>query len=206
MRLKRLMYLVVLFTIVITLVLWEHKKEVVETRPIPRPVVERSDTVIVKQLYKAPANSAENKWKLFLGINHSMDDLKDIQSKVFQVNEYKMDAHEQYLKSIDSDFRESISRSVPIHCYSGEYGLFPKKYRKFIDLLVEYSHFHNHQPTTRVLVWECLRTGTCGGIALGLAMLSGRKLFIDWKADNLLQYLEPNVINCIVRSGRTQHI
>ena len=79
------------------------------------------------------------------------------------INE-KLIARNEYLMSIDSDFRTNISHSVPIHCYSGEYGLFPKKYRKFIDLLIEYSRFHSHQPTTKVLFWQCSRRGICGGL------------------------------------------
>ncbi len=41
---------------------------------------------------------------MFVG-NHSMDDLIHDQSKVFRVSKSRTDAHEQYLKSIDSDFR-----------------------------------------------------------------------------------------------------
>ncbi len=146
------------------------------------------------------------KWKLFLG-NQNLDNSKYNPPKVFQADESKMDAsRKDYFMSIDPDFRKNISRSVPIHCYSGEYGLFPKKYRKFIDLLIEYSHFHNDQTTatTKVLVWQCSRIGTCGGfgdrmraisMSLALAMFTRRKLYLNWGTDNTLQYLQPNVID-----------
>ncbi len=196
MRLRLPLFIVLVATLTSVIVLLEYKKGVVgnSTSPKPRPV-KQNDTV------KLGDYNNITKWKLFVG-NHSMDDLIHDQPKVFVVK--------QYLKSIDSDFRESISRSVPIHCHSGEYGLFPKKYRKFIDLLVEYSHFHKHQPTTRVLVWKCLKGEICGGfgdrlkgitLTLALAMFSRRKLFINWERDTTLQYLEPNLID-----WNSQHI
>ncbi len=168
----------------------------------PRPV-QQSDTVKLDRY----------KWKLFVG-NYSMDDLPHDQPEVFRVNKSIMDAHKEYLKSIDSDFRESISRSVPIYCNSGEYGLFPKKYRMFMDLLVKYSHFHKHQPTTRVLVWKCLKGEFCGGLGdrlrgitftLALAMFTGRKLFINWERDTTLQYLEPNLIDWHISTSEFQN-
>ena len=217
MKLRMLqLVLILVATITSFIVLLEYKKEVIETRPKPRPV-QQNDTVkldyneYVKLDYDEYESNQYNitKWKLFVG-NHSMDDLIHDQPKVFRVNKSRTDAHEQYLKSIDSDFRESISRSVPIHCYSGEYGLFPKKYRKFIDLLVEYSHFHKHQPTTRVLVWKCIKRGfgdRLRGIAftLALAMFSGRKLFIDWDRDTTLQYLVPNLIDWHISKSEFQN-
>ncbi len=136
-----------------------------------------------------------------------MDNFKYNPPKVFQVNKTKKDAsRKEYFMSIDPDFRKNISHSVPIHCYSGEYGLFPKKYRKFIDLLIEYSHFHNDQTTatTKVLVWQCSRRGTCGGfgdrmraisMSLALAIFTRRKLYLKWETDNTLQYLQPIVID-----------
>ena len=158
MRLKILLMILVGASEFFVMLSSNRKQDIFRPQPIENKLTSASPSASVSEVI------SKYKWTLFLG-NQSIDNSKYNPPKVFQADESKMDAsRKDYFMSIDPDFRKNISRSVPIHCYSGEYGLFPKKYRKFIDLLIEYSHFHNNQTTatTKVLVWQCSRIGRCG--------------------------------------------
>ena len=96
---------------------------------------------------------------------------------------------------------------LPITCFPGSEGLFPKKYTKFLLALAEYATFHSNASNVRKLIWKCGPGGICGGLGdrlrgiaftLLLAVLSRRKLLLYWGMPNGEQiYLKPNIINWI---------
>ena len=105
---------------------------------------------------------------------------------------------------IDKDIREGIeNKSIPFQCYPGEYGFFPPKYQKFINLLAEYTRNESKMSNKRVLAWHCRSYG-CGGIGdhlrgvlstFALALFSKRRFVMYWGAPSENLYLRPNMIN-----------
>jgi len=96
---------------------------------------------------------------------------------------------------------------LPIRCFPGSEGLFPKKYDKLLLSLAEYAMLHCKTSNVRKLIWKCEPGDLCGGLVdrlrgiaftLLLAVLSRRKLLLYWGMPNGEQiYLEPNAINWI---------
>ena len=96
---------------------------------------------------------------------------------------------------------------LPIRCFPGSEGLFPKKYDKLLLSLADYAMLHCKASNVRKLIWKCGRGDLCGGLVdrlrgiaftLLLAVLSRRKLLLYWAMPNGEQiYLKPNAINWI---------
>ena len=105
------------------------------------------------------------------------------------------------------DFQSRLLAGFPLSCYHGKEGLFPKKYKKLINLLSEYADVHHNMSTnSRTLVWQCSSetVGECGGLAdrikgmtfaLLLAVFSHRRLILDWDKAGEGIYFQPNMIN-----------
>ena len=100
---------------------------------------------------------------------------------------------------------------LPIRCFPGSEGLFPKKYDKLLLSLAEYAVLHCKTSNVRKLIWKCGLGDLCGGLVdrlrgiaftLLLAVLSRRKLLLYWEMPNGEQiYLKPNAINWISESS-----
>ena len=98
-------------------------------------------------------------------------------------------------------------QTLPITCYPGSEGLFPRKYTKFLLALAKYATFHSKTSNVHKLIWKCEPGDLCGGLVdrlrgiaftLLLAVLSRRKLLLYWGMPNGEQiYLKPNAINWI---------
>ena len=96
---------------------------------------------------------------------------------------------------------------LPIRCFPGSEGLFPKKYDKLLLSLAGYAMLHCKTSNVQKLIWKCGPGDLCGGLVdrlrgiaftLLLAVLSRRKLLLYWGMPNGEQiYLKPNVINWI---------
>ena len=134
-------------------------------------------------------------WKLYTGKralhdNHKMD---------------HKNSHQRDSTSIDKGIREGIeNKSIPFQCYPGEYGFFPPKYQKFINLLTEYTMNESKMSNKRVLAWHCRSDHPCGGIGdrlrgvlttFALAIFSRRRFVMYWEAPSENLYLRPNMIN-----------
>ena len=50
---------------------------------------------------------------------------------------------------------------LPITCFPGSEGLFPKKYTKFLLALAEYAPFHSNTSNVRKLIWKCGHQVAC---------------------------------------------
>ena len=114
-------------------------------------------------------------------------------------------SHQRDSTDTDKGIREGIgNKSIPFQCYPGEYGFFPPKYQKFINLLAEYTRNESKMSNKRVLAWHCRSDHPCGGIGdrlrgalstFALALFSRRKFVMYWEAPSENLYLRPNMIN-----------
>ena len=105
------------------------------------------------------------------------------------------------------NFQSRLLGGFPLSCYHGKEGLFPRKYKKFINLLSQYANAHHNMSTnSRTLVWQCSseNVGECGGLAdrikgmtfaLLLAVFSHRRFILDWDKAGERIYFQPNMIN-----------
>ena len=147
---------------------------------------------------------------------------KVTETNITFVNEHLIQKVERKLKSKEvhmQNFSQIIHKAnrlhslkeklqtLPITCFSGSEGLFPRKYTKFLLALAEYATFHSTTSNVRKLIWKCGPGDRCGGLGdrlrgiaftLLLAVLSRRKLLLYWGMPNGEQiYLMPNTINWI---------
>ena len=53
---------------------------------------------------------------------------------------------------------------LPIRCFPGSEGLFPKKYDKLLLSLAEYAVLHCKTSNVRKLIWKCGPGDLCGGL------------------------------------------
>lgn len=105
------------------------------------------------------------------------------------------------------NFQSRLLGGFPLSCYHGKEGLFPRKYKKLINLLLQYADAHHNMSTnSRTLVWQCSseNVGECGGLAdrikgmtfaLLLAVFSHRRFILDWDKAGERIYFQPNMIN-----------
>ena len=103
---------------------------------------------------------------------------------------------------------------LPVRCFPGSEGLFPKKYDKFLLSLAEYANFHSKTSNSRRLIWKCGPRDNCGGIldrlrgiayALLLAVFSRRRLLLYWGMYFPEQsYLKPNLINWVPKRSNVE--
>ena len=115
---------------------------------------------------------------------------------------------EIFMKDLPIELQQQLMQGLPLSCYSGNQGLFLKKYEKLLIALDRYSETHRtmseNANNTRTLIWRCHANDYCGGLAdrvrgmtfsLLLAMFSERRLVLDCGSAIEWLHFEPNVIN-----------
>ena len=149
------------------------------------------------------ATSVYDRHEFAQGVTESVS--KVTETNVKFVNKVHMQTYSHEANHLHS-LKEKL-QILPITCFPGSEGLFPKKFTKFLLALAEYAPFHSNTSNVRKLIWKCGPGGMCGGLVdrlrgiaftLLLAVLSRRKLLLYWGMPNGEQiYLKPNTINWI---------
>ena len=112
-------------------------------------------------------------------------------------------------KDLPLELQQQLMQGSPLSYYSGNQGLFPKKYEKLLIALASYSEMHRKMSETpnnnaRILIWRCHASDYCGSLAdrmrgmtfsLLLAMFSQRRLILDCGSAIEWVHFEPNVID-----------
>ena len=147
-------------------------------------------------------------WRIY-GVNSSslLNEVLIPDSLKKAVNPSKANT-EIFKKDLPLKLQQQLMQASPLSCYSGDQGLFPKKYEKLLIALAGYSEMHRIMSETpnnaRTLIWRCHASDYCGGLAdrvrgmtfsLLLAMFSQRRLILDCGSAIEWVHFEPNVIN-----------
>ena len=111
---------------------------------------------------------------------------------------------EIFMKDLALKLPQQLMQGLPFSCYSGNQGLFPKKYEKLLIALGRYSETHRtmseNSNNTRTLIWRCHASDYCGGLAdrvrgMTFSLLLARRLVLDCGSAIEWAHFEPNVIN-----------
>ena len=112
------------------------------------------------------------------------------------------------LNNAPLELQRKMLAGLPLSCYPGKEGIFPKKYGQLLHVFYAYAQLHHAMSTNsshaRTLVWQCRANTVCGGLAdrlrgmtlaILLAMFSQRRLVLDFEDCAERAYMSPNMIN-----------
>ena len=146
------------------------------------------------------------KWKQF----GTVQSLSSNNEKYFAKSTFlTAELYQKFVDDVPLDFQRQILNGSPLSCYSGTEGIFPKKYKKILNILAQYAHSHEEMTkrstNTRTLIWWCPANHLCRGLAdrirgitfsLYLAISSHRRLVLYWESTFSERfYFKPNLIN-----------
>ena len=188
--------------------------EFTTTRPPGSVTTSTSNSKPSKITPGTPAAKLSVSWKMYgmakfsdKELNHDVTGIPSGQDKTMSPDACKKHS-KKLLDNVPADLQEKMLNGLPLTCYPGKEGMFPKKYEKLLKVLSKYADLHrslSKKPReVRTLVWQCHKSQHCGGfsdrmkgisLAMLLAVASNRRLVLDWEMVYERVYLKPNVIN-----------
>ena len=188
--------------------------EFTTTRPPGSVTTSTSNSKPSKITLGTPAAKLSVSWKMYgvakfsdKELNRDVTGIPSGQDKTMSPDACKKHS-KKLLDNVPADLQEKMLNGLPLTCYPGKEGMFPKKYEKLLKVLSKYADLHrslSKKPReVRTLVWQCHKSQQCGGFSdrmkgISLAMLfavaSNRRLVLDWEMVYERVYLKPNVIN-----------
>ena len=172
----------------------------------------QSTTEPVSEIHKHAQNSPEPVSEIHKHAQNSPEPVSEIHKHTQSITEpvSKVTSGQEGNAMSLKELKQKL-QVLPIRCFPGSEGLFPKKYDKLLLSLAEYANFHSKTSTVRKLIWKCGLGDNCGGLldrlrgityALLLAVFSRRRLLLYWGMYFLEQsYLKPNLINWVPKKS-----
>ena len=138
--------------------------EFTTTRPPGSVTTSTSNSKPSKITLGASAAKLSVSWKMYgvakfsdKELNHDVTGIPSGQDKTMSPDACKKHS-KKLLDNVPADLQEKMLNGLPLTCYPGKEGMFPKKYEKLLKVLSKYADLHrslSKKPReVRTLVWQ----------------------------------------------------